>query len=116
MWTRSSLKNEGEVSANALKSRKQHAETLLEDNRLRVLAMLNAVDYEAKHRKLQNLRHAGTGEWLFRHAVYVEWKTAGSSALLCCNGIRKYHSLLYQDLVLTAFSAGCGKSVLAYVE
>lgn len=78
--------------------------------------MLNAVDYEAKHRKLQNLRHAGTGEWLFREAVYVEWKMPGNSALLCCHGIRRYLRLLYQGSVLTTFSAGCGKSILAYVD
>ena len=74
---------------------------LVEDNRLRVLAMLHAVDYEAKHRRLQNLRHAGTGQWLFRQAAYVEWKTPGSSALLCCRGIRRYRQVFYGRLMLT---------------
>lgn len=116
MWTRNSSKSEGEVSTDALRFGKRHAETLPEDNRLRIVAMLNAVDYEAKHRKLQNLRHAGTGKWLFRQAVYVEWKTSGNSALLCCNGIRRYYRPHYQRLVLRIFSAGCGKSILAYAD
>ena len=62
-----------------------------EDTRLRVLRMLNAVDYEAKHEKLQNLRYAGTGDWLFQQSSYVEWKTPSRSAFLCCRGIRRYH-------------------------
>ena len=43
-----------------------------------MFALLQAVDYEAKHRKLQNLRLAGTGDWLFQHAKYVEWETSGA--------------------------------------
>ena len=76
--------------------------------------MLQAVDYEAKHRKLQNLRLAGTGEWLFLHAKYAEWNSFGSSAFLCCRGIRRYHRTLHHGFVLTLNRAGCGKSVLAY--
>ena len=77
-----------------------HAKVLSEDNRLRIFDMLHAVDYEAKHRKLQNLRHTGTGEWLFRQAAYVEWKTPGRSAVLCCHGIRRYPHLFYQRSML----------------
>ena len=78
--------------------------------------MLRAVDYEAKHRKLQNLRHAGTGDWLFLESSYVEWKTSGSSAFLCCRGIRRYHRVSQQGIMLTLFQAGCGKSILAYED
>lgn len=53
--------------------------------------MLHAVDYEAKHRRLHNLRHAGTGDWLFRQEKYVEWEGDGGSAFLSCRGIRKHH-------------------------
>lgn len=58
--------------------------------------MLNAIDYEAKHRRLQNLRHAGTGEWLFRQTEYITWGLPDKSASLGCHGI-----------------PGCGKSILA---
>lgn len=78
--------------------------------------MLHAVEYEAKHRKLQNLRHPGTGEWLLRQAVYVDWKTLDHSALLCCRGIRKYHHLFHQVAMLTPVLAGICKSILACVD
>ena len=81
--------------------RKQSAKVISEDNRLRIFAMLQAVNYEAKHRKLQNLRLAGTGDWLFQHATYVEWKSFGSSAFLCCRGIRRYHPLFHHGAILT---------------
>ncbi|CAD6575359.1 MAG: hypothetical protein ASARMPREDX12_007236 [Alectoria sarmentosa] len=82
--------------AMVLADQKQLEKRQREENRLRIIVMLQAVDYEAKHRKLQNLRHAGTGEWLFRQAEYVEWKTSNKSAFLCCRGI-----------------PGCGKSIIA---
>lgn len=58
--------------------------------------MLHAVDYEAKHRKLQNLRHAGTGDWLYREATYVGWVTSSSSTSLCCRGIRRFHRVFLE--------------------
>ena len=53
--------------------------------------MLNAIDYEAKHRRLQNLRHVGTGEWLYRQAEYIDWGIPDKSASLRCHGIRGYY-------------------------
>ena len=76
--------------------------------------MLQAVNYEAKHKKLQNLRLAGTGNWLFQHATYVEWKSSSSSAFLCCRGIRRYSRLFHLRAMLTLTKAGCGKTILAY--
>ena len=115
LQTKSNLRSDAEVSASTLNIRRRHIEAFTEDNRLRIIAMLYAVDYEAKHKKLQDLRHAGTGEWLRRQAAYVDWKTPGKSAFLCCRGIRMYRCLFRQGLMLTYFLAGCGKSILAYV-
>ncbi|KAM0798419.1 hypothetical protein BDR22DRAFT_808989 [Usnea florida] len=70
-----------------------------EDNRLRIIAMLNAINYEAKHRRLQNLRHAGTGEWLFLKTEYTDWVIPGQSAFLCCRGIRGLRSNLVDTLM-----------------
>lgn len=67
-----------------------NSEMVPEDNRIRILAMLNAVDYEAKHTKLKKLRHPRTSEWIFRQALYEDWKMSGNSAILCCRGIRRY--------------------------
>ena len=83
---------------------------VLDDNRLRMIAMLNAINYEAKHRRLQNLRHAGTGEWLFHEVEYTDWDTPGKSAFLCCHGIRE-HNLPYfsEAKYLHAFQLGLEK-------
>lgn len=59
--------------------------------RLAVFASLSsAVDYEAKHRKLQALRHEGTGAWITQHPTYVAWKESSASKGLCCHGIREF--------------------------
>ena len=74
--------------------------------------MLEAVDYEAKHRKLQKLRLAGTGDWLFQQSTYVEWETSGSSANLCCRGIRMLRLGLYHDAMLTLSQLAAVKASL----
>ena len=66
--------------------------------------MLNSVDYEAKHRKLQNLRHAGTGEWLFQEAAYVTWRRIDNSAAICCRGIRESFYHFYFGSKLMSFN------------
>lgn len=95
-----------------------HAKIVSEDNRLRIFAMLHAVDYEAKHRKLQNLRHAGTGEWLFKQAAYVEWKTSDSSAFLCCHGIRRYFQQFHQrSMLIASYQPAAAKALLrTYID
>lgn len=56
--------------------------------RLAIFASLSsAVDYEAKHRKLQGLRHEGTGTWVIQHPTYVAWKESTASKGLVCHGI-----------------------------
>ena len=59
-----------------------------DEERLRVFASLSAVDYESKHRKLQRLRHQGTGTWVFQHPAYLAWEQSITSAGLVCHGIR----------------------------
>ena len=65
-------------------------------DRIRIMALFPAIDHEAKHRQLVDLRHKGTGQWLLEHDSYVAWKGQQDSAILCLYGI-----------------PGCGKSVLA---
>ena len=54
------------------------------------MALVTSIDVEAKHRRLQNLRFTGTGEWVLQNDMYLEWKQAPSLSSLCCYGIRKY--------------------------
>lgn len=66
----------------------QLAKERYDKERLAVFASLSsAVDYEAKHRKLQALRHEGTGAWITQHPTYVAWKESSASKGLCCHGI-----------------------------
>ena len=54
------------------------------------MALVTSIDVEAKHRRLQNLRFTGTGEWVLQNDEYQEWKQASSQSSLCCYGIREY--------------------------
>lgn len=67
-----------------------------EDAHWRIIAAIPSVDGVAKHKKLQRLRHEGTGTWILRHNVYLNWYDAACSSTLCCFGI-----------------PGCGKTILA---
>ena len=58
--------------------------------RLRIFASLSsAVDYEAKHQRLRELRHEGTGTWLIKHPTYIAWKESMTSEGLFIYGIRR---------------------------
>ena len=58
-----------------------------EDRCQRVLDSLTCVKYEQKHQNLQSLRQEGTCEWLITNEMYLVWKKAHSSAVLCVQGI-----------------------------
>lgn len=64
--------------------------------RHRLLASLQTVDYQAKHRTLSGFRHPGTNTWLQTYSMFRSWIDSQSSDCLCCYGI-----------------PGSGKSVLA---
>ena len=54
------------------------------------MAMIESVDVEVKHSKLQGLRYNGTGDWVLQNEKYLEWKHGSKSSSLCCYGIREY--------------------------
>lgn len=60
-----------------------------------MISQLCNIDHANKHRRMQKVRHLGTGSWFTLLAEYKSWRAATSSAVLCCYGI-----------------PGCGKSVL----
>ena len=85
-----------ESRAVVLANRKQIAKAEKESKSRRMIAAIPAVDIEAKHRKLQTLRHPGTGAWVFEDRAFKDWKASTQTSTLCCRGI-----------------PGCGKTVLA---
>ncbi|KAM0801847.1 hypothetical protein BDR22DRAFT_804454 [Usnea florida] len=66
----------------------QLAKERFDEERLRVFASLSsAVDYEAKHKRLQGLRHEGSGMWVTQHPTYIAWERSTASTGLVCYGI-----------------------------
>ena len=62
---------------------------LAESERRSILAMLSTIKYRQRQRRLHNLRHPGTCEWLLKHRKYREWRASDKSSCLHCTGIRK---------------------------
>ncbi|KAI9826329.1 MAG: hypothetical protein M1832_000246 [Thelocarpon impressellum] len=80
-------------------ARVQWEETLMrrkDEHRQRLLKYLSSFDYTYRHRKLCEVRHEGSGAWLFKNEQFKDWKEGRKSSCLLCSGI-----------------PGCGKSVLA---
>ncbi|MCJ1457100.1 hypothetical protein MMC28_007466 [Mycoblastus sanguinarius] len=82
--------------AIVLANQKQLEKANKESDHRRIIAAIPSVNNDSKHRKLQDLRYSGTGDWIFRHEAFRKWKNAAGSSSLCCHGI-----------------PGCGKTVLA---
>lgn len=66
----------------------------LGDRQRRIISQMATVDCRNKHRRLQNIRHHGTGSWLASVADYKNWRTQNKSSIMSCYGIRKLHVLL----------------------
>ncbi|KAL8868513.1 MAG: hypothetical protein Q9174_004942 [Haloplaca sp. 1 TL-2023] len=66
------------------------------DAHRRMITAIPSVDMYAKQKRLQRLRHEGTGSWILKNSEYLHWHNASGSATVCCFGI-----------------PGCGKTILA---
>ncbi|KAL8727649.1 MAG: hypothetical protein Q9166_005885 [cf. Caloplaca sp. 2 TL-2023] len=82
--------------AIVLSNQKQLEKAKKEDAHRRIIATIPSVDNVSKHKRLQKIRHDGTGTWILQHGAYQLWKRAAHTSTLCCYGI-----------------AGCGKTILA---
>lgn len=65
-----------------------------EENRIRLLSLLSAVQWEKQHLKILRLRSPNTGDWLFRTDVFKEWMMETTSCCVHCHGIRESFVLL----------------------
>jgi hypothetical protein len=62
---------------------------LATERRLKLLRRLSALDCLFRHRKLNEVRHGGSGGWLLLSQQYQSWETmSDESSVLCCYGIR----------------------------
>ncbi|KAL8818330.1 MAG: hypothetical protein Q9223_003017 [Gallowayella weberi] len=81
--------------AVVLKNQRELEKARNEDAHRRIIAAVPSVDNVAMHKKLQGLRHEGTGTWILRDGLYHEWYHGPRASTICCTGI-----------------PGCGKTIL----
>ncbi|TGO49665.1 hypothetical protein BCON_0204g00190 [Botryotinia convoluta] len=70
-----------------LRERMRSKEQERRDRQRRIISQMATVDCRNKHRRLQNIRHHGTGSWLAGVADYRNWKTQNKSSVMSCYGI-----------------------------
>lgn len=80
------------IAAKQARELQRATQTLQEEekknrNRRQQLNLLSMVDYGGHHRKLQKLRHHGTGTWLTEVQNFSSWQESGDSGCFCCFGI-----------------------------
>ncbi|KAK6595738.1 hypothetical protein H4I96_10057 [Botrytis cinerea] len=70
-----------------LRERMRSKEQERRDRQRRIISQMATVDCRNKHRRLQNIRHHGTGSWLASVADYKNWRTQNKSSIMSCYGI-----------------------------
>jgi len=77
---------------------------------------LSPPDPWENHNTAHKCRHHGTAEWFIRGSVFSKWKIPSTGSLLWIRGKRQYlpHQVT-RGLMIVAFIAGAGKTVLWYV-
>jgi hypothetical protein len=65
------------------------SDRLDENKRLKILLWVSNIPYKDSHFIAREGRVDGTGEWLFTHQRYVEWRRSSSSAILWLHGAGK---------------------------
>ncbi|RDW62396.1 hypothetical protein BP6252_11829 [Coleophoma cylindrospora] len=58
-----------------------------ESRQKRLISQISTIDYQYKHRRMQKVRHPGTGAWFITLPAFKEWLDSNSSSVLCCHGI-----------------------------
>lgn len=57
------------------------------ERRCKILTLLSPIDYQAKHERVQRLRHPGTGIWFTENPKFRTWLDEDKSDSFCCFGI-----------------------------
>jgi Cdc6-like AAA superfamily ATPase len=71
----------------AKKARELQKQESIEKQRRKLLGLLSQLDYKGHHRRLQKLRHQGTGSWLSEVPSLRSWLQSLNSGCFCCYGI-----------------------------
>ncbi|RAL63639.1 hypothetical protein DID88_003682 [Monilinia fructigena] len=58
-----------------------------EQRQKRIIAQMASIDYRNKHRRMQKIRHQGTGKWLMDTHEYKSWRDCEKSCAMSLYGI-----------------------------
>ncbi|TGO88249.1 hypothetical protein BPOR_0174g00020 [Botrytis porri] len=70
-----------------LRERIRSKEQERRDRLRKIISQMATVDCRNKHRRLQKVRHHGTGSWLARMADFSNWRTQKKCSVMSCYGI-----------------------------
>ncbi|THV47883.1 hypothetical protein BGAL_0282g00020 [Botrytis galanthina] len=70
-----------------LRERMRTKEQERRDRLQRIISRMATVDCSSKHRRLQKIRHHGTGSWLAGMTDYRNWQNQNKSSIMSCYGI-----------------------------
>jgi hypothetical protein len=56
-------------------------------SRLAFLDWFSPINFFLRHADISQVRAKGTGEWLLKHPLFIQWES-GSKSTLWCHGIR----------------------------
>jgi hypothetical protein len=71
----------------AKKAREMQKQESIAKKRQEILGLLSRLDYKGHHRRLQKVRHQGTGSWLGEVPKLRSWLQSQVSGCFCCFGI-----------------------------
>jgi Cdc6-like AAA superfamily ATPase len=71
----------------AKKARDMQKQESIAKKRQKILGLLSRLDYKSHHRRLQKVRHQGTGSWLAEVPSLRSWLQGQASGCFCCFGI-----------------------------
>jgi hypothetical protein len=71
----------------AKKAREMQKQESIAKQRQKLFGLLSQLDYKGHHRRLQKVRHQGTGSWLSEVPSLRSWLQSQASGCFCCFGI-----------------------------
>jgi len=87
----------------------------LETERRELFRWISEVPYKDHHQLIGKDFLPKSGQWLLQKETFIEWRNARSSSVFWLLGIRMFSRLGEWKMKLITYTAGSGKSRLAYV-
>ncbi|KAI9641398.1 hypothetical protein NHQ30_010200 [Ciborinia camelliae] len=98
-----------------LRERMQNKEQERRDRQRRIISQMTILDCNYKHRRMQRIRHHGTGTWLASVVDYRNWRDLDKSSVMSCYGIPgSGKSVLVSSLIDSSKTEFQTKTIVAY--